>query len=227
MGDITINGPKVLWEIPVLGGLPITETMRNAWIVMLFILCLCLYLTHRMKKVPQGKQALVEKAVMAVDKLVDGSMGPNCRSFSPYIMTLLMFSFFGSVASLFFMRPVTGDLNTTLGWALMTFVLILYNNIKFHGLGNYLKGLTEPIFVMLPLNILSEAATPVSMSFRHFFTLRVVWLSQHCCWRHLKCCLMRFWASCPFRCYKSAYRVCCRCILTYLHRRCKHSSSAC
>lgn len=168
MGDITINGPKVLWEIPVLGGLPITETMRNAWIVMLFILCLCLYLTHRMKKVPQGKQALVEKAVMAVDKLVDGSMGPNCRSFSPYIMTLLMFSFFGSVASLFFMRPVTGDLNTTLGWALMTFVLILYNNIKFHGLGNYLKGLTEPIFVMLPLNILSEAATPVSMSFRHF-----------------------------------------------------------
>ena len=168
MNDISIHGPKVLWEIPVLGGLPITETMRNAWIVMLFILCLCLFLTHNMQKVPKGKQALAEKAVMMVDKLVDGAMGPGCHSFSPYITTLLMFSFFGSLASLFFMRPVTGDLNTTLGWALMTFVIILFNNIKFNGLLGYLKGLTQPIFVMLPLNILGEVATPVSMSFRHF-----------------------------------------------------------
>lgn len=168
MGDIAINGPRVLYEIPFMGGLPITETMRNAWIVMLFILCLCIFLTRNMQKVPQGAQTLAEKAVIMIDKLVDQTMGPNCRSFSPYIATLLLFSFCGSLASLFFMRPVTGDLNTTLGWALMTFALILYNNIRFHGIGGYLKGLLEPIFVMAPLNVLSEIATPVSMSFRHF-----------------------------------------------------------
>lgn len=168
MGGVEINGPRVLYEIPVLGGLQITETMRNAWIIMAFILFLCIFLTHNMQKIPKGKQVLAEKAVQMIDQLVDGTMGANCRAFSPYIATLLLSSFFGSLASLFCMRPVTGDLNTTLGWALMTFALILFNNIKYHGLGGYLKSLTEPIIVMFPLNVLSEVATPVSMSFRHF-----------------------------------------------------------
>lgn len=169
---VDITGPKILWElpetIPLIGGQPITETMRNAWIVMLFILFLCIFLTHRMEKVPRGKQALAEKAVQMIDSLVDSTMGAGNRGFSPYIATLLMFSFCGSMASLFFMRPVTGDLNTTLGWALITFFLITFNKIKFNGFGGYLKGFLEPVFIMAPLNVLSEVATPVAMSFRHF-----------------------------------------------------------
>ena len=165
---IEITGPKILGYLFGNENFPITETMRNAWIVMAFILFLCVFLTSRMQKVPQGKQALAEKAVIMVDNLVDSSMGPNCRAFSPYIATLLMFSFCGSLASLFFMRPVTGDLNTTLGWALITFALITFNKIKYNGLGGYLKGFCEPVIFMAPLNVLSEVATPVAMSFRHF-----------------------------------------------------------
>ena len=34
MGGVEINGPKILWQIPdsipLIGGQPITETMRNA-----------------------------------------------------------------------------------------------------------------------------------------------------------------------------------------------------
>ncbi len=172
MGGVEINGPEILWElpesIPLIGGQPITETMRNAWIVMLFIAFVCWFLTRNMEKVPKGRQALAEKAVQMVENLVDTTMGPGCQSYAPYIATLIMFSFCGSLASLFFMRPVTGDLNTTLGWALITFVLITYNKIKYHGVGGYLKGFAEPVFVMAPLNVLSEVATPVAMSFRHF-----------------------------------------------------------
>ena len=90
------------------------------------------------------------------------------RSYAPYIATLMFSSVFGSLASLVTLRSVTADLNTTLGWALMTFVLITYTKIKYHGLGGYLKGFTEPIVIMAPLNLLSEIATPISMSFRHF-----------------------------------------------------------
>ena len=32
----------------------------------------------------------------------------------------------------------------------------------------YLKGLLDPIFLMAPINVLSEVSTPVSMAFRHF-----------------------------------------------------------
>ncbi len=133
MGGVDITGPEILWRlpesIPLIGGQPITETMRNAWIVMLFIAFLCWFLTRNMEKIPKGKQALAEKAVQMIENLVDTTMGPGCRSFAPYIATLLMFSFCGSMASLFFMRPVTGDLNTTLGWAIITFVLITFNKI--------------------------------------------------------------------------------------------------
>lgn len=163
-----MNGPQVYFEIPVLGGLPITETMRTQWIVMAVILALCLFLTHGMSIVPKGKQVLAEKAVTMCDWLVDSNMGEGWRAFSPYIATLLVSSLFGSLASLFGLRAATADLNTTLGWALMTFALITFFKLKYSGLKGYLKGFLEPIFVMAPLNVLSEIATPVSMSFRHF-----------------------------------------------------------
>ena len=166
--NVEINGPQVLGYLFGNPNLPITETMRNAWIVMAFILFLCIFLTRRMEKIPKGKQALAEKAVIMIDNLVDSTMGQGCRAFSPYIATLLMSSLFGSLASLFWMRPVTADLNTTLGWAIMTFILITYNKIRYGGIGGHVKSFFEPIFVMAPLNLLSEVATPVSMSFRHF-----------------------------------------------------------
>ena len=40
--------------------------------------------------------------------------------------------------------------------------------IRTGGVGGYLKGFTQPIFVLTPFNILSELATPISMAFRHF-----------------------------------------------------------
>lgn len=86
-------------------------------------------------------------------------------------LLLMIFSLCGSLISLLGARPVTADFNTTLGWALVTFVMIQYNNIRAHGVKGYLKGFVQPIPLLLPLNIISEAATPVSMSFRHFGNL--------------------------------------------------------
>lgn len=163
-----VNGPKIYTYLFDNPNLPITETMVNYWIVMVFILFLCIFLTSRMEKIPKGKQAIAEKFVLMIDGLVEQNMGSSFRSYAPYIATLMFSSVFGSLASLVTLRSVTADLNTTLGWALMTFVLITYTKIKYHGLGGYLKGFTEPIVIMAPLNLLSEIATPISMSFRHF-----------------------------------------------------------
>ena len=67
-----------------------------------------------------------------------------------------------------FLRSVTADLSCTLVWALMITALIWYNNIKNNGFVSWLKGFTEPIVVMTPMNIISEIAQPISMAFRHF-----------------------------------------------------------
>ena len=57
---------------------------------------------------------------------------------------------------------------TELAWALVVFVLITYHKIKASGIGGYLKGFLDPIFVLAPINIMSELFTPISMACRHF-----------------------------------------------------------
>ena len=65
-----VNGPKIYTYLFGNTNLPITETMVNAWIVMLFILFLCIFLTSRMEKIPKGKQVIAEKIVLMIDGLV-------------------------------------------------------------------------------------------------------------------------------------------------------------
>ncbi len=166
--DITIEGPKILFTIPIFGGIPVTETVVNMWIVMTFIAVLCKFLTWKMKKVPRGKQVLAEVFVTYVYKMVRETMGEKKERLAPYIGTLFLFSLCSSLSSLFTLRPPTGDLNTVLAWALVTFVMIQYTGIRSKGMGGYLKGFAEPVAVMLPMNVLSEVANPISMSFRHF-----------------------------------------------------------
>ena len=56
----------------------------------------------------------------------------------------------------------------TMAWALVTSGLCWYESIRNNGFLGWLKGFTEPVVVMTPMNIISEIAQPVSMAFRHF-----------------------------------------------------------
>ncbi len=167
-----MNGPKVIFTLPIdippFGQVKITETVVNSWIVMAFLVLLSIFLTHNMKKVPKGKQCLVEKGYLMLQNLVKNTMGEDKLGFVPYIGTLMMFSAVGSLSSMTGLRPLTADLNTTLGWALVTFMLVQVNNIRRHGVGGWLKSFVQPVPFLLPSNIISEVANPISMSFRHF-----------------------------------------------------------
>ena len=90
--NVAINGPEILGYLFGNTSLPITETMRNSWIIMAFILFLCIFLTRRMEKIPKGKQALAEKAVLMIDGLVDSTMGEGCGNMAGglVITTLIM-----------------------------------------------------------------------------------------------------------------------------------------
>lgn len=167
--NVEVNGPKILFEIPILGGIKVCETTVNAWIVMAFITLICFILGRNLRvKNPSKRQLAAEKIVLFITNMVTGVMGKRNAHWAPYIGTLLIFSAVSSLSSLTGLRPPTADLATTLGWALVTFVMIQATKIKYHGIGGWLKGFAEPVVVMTPMNIISELATPVSMSFRHF-----------------------------------------------------------
>lgn len=167
MSDISVSGAKILFELPF--GLTITETQVNMWIVMVAIAAICIWLTHGMKVKPDSKRQIVaEFLVKTVTNFVESNMGKRFSGFTLYVAALFSLALCSSLLSLLGMYPPTSDLNTTLGWALMTFVLITYYKIRTSGAGKYLKGFTEPIFLMTPMNIVGELATPVSMAFRMF-----------------------------------------------------------
>lgn len=165
--EIEVTGAKILLELPF--GITITETQVNMWIVMAAIAGVCIWLTHDLKVRPTSKrQIIAEFLVKTAEKFVTGNMGLKWKWFVPYVAALFSLAMFSSLISLLGMFAPTGDLNTTLGWAIMTFVLITFYKIRTNGVFGYAKSLTEPIFVMTPMNILGEFATPISMAFRMF-----------------------------------------------------------
>lgn len=166
---ITVSGARIFFTIPMpLQDLPITESQVNSWLVLVSIFGLCLYLTHGITKIPQSKRQLaVEWIVEKSQSFVKGNMGERFAGFAPFIAAIMALSAFSSLLSLFGLYPPTSDFNIVAGWAVLVFVLITYYKLK-GGIGNYLKGFTEPIPVFAPFNVISEVATPISMTFRHY-----------------------------------------------------------
>ena len=161
-------GPKVIFELPFLDGIPVTETVINTWLIMAVLVVLSIIGTRSLQLVPKGKQNLAEIVVEVLNNLTKQTMGDDKMGFAPYMGTLFLMLLFMNLLGLLGLRPPTADLNTTLALAIMTFCMIHYFGARTKGLGTYLKGFTEPFVFLLPLNIMGELATPISLSFRLF-----------------------------------------------------------
>ena len=162
------NGTGVYFTIPVLN-IEVTQTMVSLLAVTILLITVSYFLTRKLTKRPGRIQVLVEKGVSMIYGLVEDTMGRHNMKFAPYIGTLFLSSIFGTLIGMTqIFRSATADLSVTLAWALVTTALVWYNNIKNFGLKAWLKGFTEPIVVMTPMNIVSEIAQPISLAFRHF-----------------------------------------------------------
>jgi F-type H+-transporting ATPase subunit a len=167
--NVNVTGPFIYFEIPIFGGIPITQTTVSSLIITVLLCIACVYLGKNLRKRPDGKQVLVEKGISMMHGMVIDTMGAHNAHWTPFIIVLFLSSICGSLIGMTgFLRSTTADLSTTLTWSIMVSVLIWYNNIKNNGFVGWLKGFTEPVVVMTPMNIISEIAQPVSMAFRHF-----------------------------------------------------------
>ena len=170
--NLSVDGAFIYFTIPIFGGIPITQTTVSHFLVTVFLCTVSVLLGKNLKKRPGAVQVLVEKGVMMLQNMVAESMGAHNIHWTPFIGTIFLSSLCGSFIGLTgFFRSSTADLSCTLVWAVMVSVIIWYNNIKNNGFVGWLKGFTEPIVVMTPMNIVSEIAQPVSMAFRHFGNL--------------------------------------------------------
>ncbi len=170
MDSVNITGARILFEYPLTQNyvLKITQAQVNSWLVIILLFILCKVLTSNLKVKPESKRQLIaEFIVEKATNLVTENMGQKFKDFTPFITALMALSACSSLLSVFGMYSPTADLNTILGWSVIVFILITYYKMK-GGFFKYLKGFTQPIAVLTPFNIISEIATPVSMTFRHF-----------------------------------------------------------
>ena len=166
MDGIEVRGAQTLFHI---GPVVITETILSMIVVTTLLIVVGILLGRNLQKRPGKMQVLTEKGVDMLTDLVVSTMGEHNIRWVPYIGTIFLSSIFGSLIGLTgFLRSTTADLAVVLTWALMTSGIIWYHSIKHNGFGGWLKGFTQPIVVMTPMNIVSEIAQPVALAFRHF-----------------------------------------------------------
>lgn len=151
----------------------ITTTHICLAIVMVAILVFAIVVNRKIAKAdatkaPTGFLNVIELMVETLDNLVRDNMGRVLApKFQNYIGVAFLFIIVSNLSGLFGLRPPTADFGITFPLGLITFVMIQYQGIKWQKWGR-LKGMFEPFFLFFPINVISEFATPVSLSLRLF-----------------------------------------------------------
>ena len=170
--EVEINGARILatfTDVPLFGTVQITQTLLVSCLVVVILSALLIWLGSGLKVSGiSRKQAVAEMLYTSLVNFVRGNMGTNFDHYIPLIGAIFATSVVSNLISLLGIWSPTADLMTELAWALVVFVLITYHKIKASGIGSYLNGFLDPIFIMAPINVMSECFTPVSMACRHF-----------------------------------------------------------
>lgn len=142
------------------------------WLVMLILIVLGWLGTRNMSLVPRGVQNFWEIIVNGLEEFVVSTMGEQGRNVFPFLMTLFIFILFSNFVGLLpgGMAP-TANLNTNAAMAITVFLVYNFIGIKQHG-GSYIKHFTGPMPLlaplMLPIELLSHLARPLSLTVRLF-----------------------------------------------------------
>jgi F-type H+-transporting ATPase subunit a len=159
--------PQLIFRI---GPVEVTSTVINTW-VMIGVLGFVSNLLGRSFKVRPGMmQNAMEWLIEAIEGIISKNIGKdNVPSFLPLVAGLAIFIGVANLLGLIpGLRSPTPDINTPLAMALIVFVSVPYFGIKTKGFWRYIKHYFEPIFLMLPIEITSEFAHTLSLSFRLF-----------------------------------------------------------
>jgi F-type H+-transporting ATPase subunit a len=156
-----------------LGGHRITinlEVILMTWIVFALLIIIGLFASNKKSILPGPIQALGELIVSLLYELTEDALGKDlAKTYAPLICALFMFLLLSNWLGIIpHLEEPTKDLNTTLGLGIMGFAIAHYAGIKSKGIKAYIKEYFQPIFFMMPLNVIGELAKIVSISFRLF-----------------------------------------------------------
>jgi F-type H+-transporting ATPase subunit a len=155
-------------------------TVFNTWVALIVIFVLVFIARTFVKKQNSLGQYLIKSFVRSFVHMIEQSTGIFTYRYFSFITSMFIFIICCNwVALIPTIEEPTKDLNTTLSLGIIAFLYIQKEMIRVHGLLNYLKDYFMPVnimfplnliagLIMLPLKVLGEVASVISISFRLF-----------------------------------------------------------
>ena len=156
----------------LLDKIPLPGHVTYTWVIMLTLALLSFLATRRLSMYPGRLQHVCEVVLGGIRDLMLDVMGPTGLKFFPLIATVAIFILTANLLGLIpgFESP-TSNLNTTVSMALVVFSLTHIVGIWLHGF-KYVKQFLGPVWwmtpIMMPIEIVSHLARPISLSVRLF-----------------------------------------------------------
>lgn len=165
------HGTEYLFKI---GGLGVTSYVTTMWMIMAIIAVVSFIGTRNMKRLPSGVQNLIETIVEMLLNFFGDIMGgqERARTYLPFLSTMFLFILMSNYSGLIpgaghvkgFSAP-SSTWSITAGLAICVFLATHYFGVKAQGI-KYFKSFLEPVFLMLPLNLVEQCVRPLSLSLR-------------------------------------------------------------
>ncbi len=146
------------------------EPIVMGWIVIAVLLAFGFFAARKQERQPGSFQLFGEMIVSALYGLTEDALDKQmARKYAPLVCALFLFLLLSDwIGMIPFMHEPTKDLNTPLSLGIMGFVIAHAAGIRSKGFKVYIKEYFEPIFFMMPLNLIGELAKIISISFRLF-----------------------------------------------------------
>lgn len=183
-----IEAPEIFFSIPV-GRfvININQTIVNTWIIMIILIALVILGTRNLSVTNPGKfQVILESYYSFIENSFLGEYGEYKSKFMGFFSAMFSMLMLANISMFLFpfvlmwkkeehtilfkpfFRTATADLNTTVGLALVVFVIFIAIAIIKKGFLGFMKELCYPFFFMFPINVIGEFAKPINISMRLF-----------------------------------------------------------
>ncbi len=152
-----------------IGGIGISEAVVVTWIIMAFVVVVSILLTRNLKVEHPGRgQLMLEQAVTWVQGVGESIVGEEGKGYAPYLTSVLIYLGIANLIGILGFKPPTKDMNVTAALAIMSILLIEFAGIRKKGVKKWLKGFTEPVLLVTPINVLELFIKPLSLCMRLF-----------------------------------------------------------
>jgi F-type H+-transporting ATPase subunit a len=153
--NFELPAPHVLWRLNgdahdrptdlVTTDVSISSSLFTGWIVMIIIIVLAFLMSRGLSVSPKGRQNALEYVYEGLANFATSLGGPKARRYVPAFVAFFLFILLSNWSGLFpgvgrteQLRAPTSDVNTTIGLALVAFVMFHIEGVRSLGVRGYL-----------------------------------------------------------------------------------------